>query len=250
MDNLMHNRICYAPSDMSGGGEVNTDLINEVNDENPKGAPDKPETFADMWAKPKPADDANSGQSQQQQTQIQQQPAPFDEGKTLASYLRDAKVMDGIDFTQVAADITDGKPESLQAAFEKMGAGIYKTAILDADKIAKRHSSEAADSAVAKSGQQRVSQQAFDQLHSDLPFTTDPAIRPVARGVFGQMMKLNDGDATVSIEKTRKYLVRMHEISKKELGIKDPPSRPGGSPFNSGGDETVDFESMFSGEEV
>jgi len=229
----LKNRGMYrdVPNEGAGGGSAElpkpgADGNSDTGDFNKNDVED----FSDMWQnKPEDNDDAgtnanvnaNGGAASRTSEEVlQEHIATLDFGK-------------GIDMQAIMNDVQNGDMSSMQKAFTQIGSQAYTATLTDANRLMQSKINDAVTAAVEKAGVNYKGDKLTDAMHTALPFTKDPAMSPVARGILGQFLKkgLSDEEA---LNKTKAYFKNFALKSAKDLGVNAGSSRPGSGQFNQG----------------
>ncbi len=157
-----------------------------------------------------------------------QEPTP---AERLDSHIAGLNLTDGIDLGQVQADIQNGDTESLHAALQQVASNTYKQAINTSNQLMQNNINQVIETAVSKAVGATQSDAAVKQMETALPFTADPSVAPVAKGILGRFIK-NGDDISTAIENTGKYFSKLNQLSTKDLGRQTPPSSSPAGDFN------------------
>jgi len=141
-----------------------------------------------IWENPV-KQDANANNNQPQQQFIQQPVVEPDPQEALQKHIASLKLTDGIDFSQIQQDLQTGSTESLTKALETTAANAYKSSMMQMSKIMDNKLAAVKQEALNESKATMNADLAVRQMNTDLPFTADPNIAPVAKAVLNQFIK-------------------------------------------------------------
>lgn len=136
----------------------------------------------------------------------------------LNEHIKGLNLADGIDMQKLQTDLATGSTESLQAALTQVAGNAYRASMLNSTKIMDAKIDAAIASAVNQSEGKFKTADAIRQLHAALPFTAQPAIAPVAKGVFGQYIK-KGSSIEDAIKQTQNYFRETAKLSAKDVGL-------------------------------
>jgi hypothetical protein len=71
-----------------------------------------------------------------------------------------------------------------------------------------------------------------EALGKEFPSYNDRGMKPIIDGIFGQAMRLTEGDRTKAIEHTKSMLRYMGNQGRTDMGINLPPDDPHGANMN------------------
>lgn len=87
-------------------------------------------------------------------------------------------------------------------------------------------------------------------LMKAIPSASNPAIQPIAEGIFAQALKKTQGDNAKAIEMTKQFMTAMTTATAQDLGINTvPPGTPGygGNLANAGSNQISDWSAEIFG---
>lgn len=112
-----------------------------------------------------------------------------------AQHVESLDLAGGIDAGKIMQDMQSGNTESFTAALKQVGESAYKASIKDSNKLVQAQVKKAVEDAVGEANGNFNSSMAIRDLNDQLPYTADPALAPVAKGVFTQFLKKNNTQA-------------------------------------------------------
>lgn len=211
------------PNSGGGGNPNNPGNPNQQNNQNPNNQNNSTNNPG-FW------DNNNQGgqpgnNQQQPQNGNQNQQQNFDYNQAFQQHVQSLGIGANIDVNQIANDMQQGNMESFQQALAQVGQDAYTAAIKNANKLMQSKIDEAVDKAVSKSRDSVNEDMAVKQLHSELPFTSDPDIQPMAETALKHQL----GKGKTVAEAIQAVNDLFSNTAKKVMG-NNPGNAPGGSP--------------------
>lgn len=139
---------------------------------------------------------------------------------------------EGVDTAKLADELRDGNMEGLHNLIKKTAGSTYKRTIMDANKLVDAKVNAAVDRAVQQATSKVRGSNLVDKMHTQLPFTSKPAIAPIAEAMLRQFTTKGKNPAD-AIESVKTLFAQLHKTSAKDLGISTPRNRPGNTQFNN-----------------
>ena len=164
-----------------------------------------------------------------QTVEIVQKPVEKTPEEQMQAHITGLNLTDGIDSNQIMEDIREGKPESFNAALQAVSGNAYRAAMTSMNEIINAKIAEVTETATANANASVSANMAVSQMQTEMPFTKDKDIEPIAKAVLTQALK--------SAGSTEEALVSVKGFFEKMSGEITPPSSESGSPQFPGRDQ-------------
>lgn len=153
-------------------------------------------------------------------------------------------VPDDVDLDTI---IDNRDKEGFKNILKQVGANAYRNAVLDVNKIVEAKIPRLIDEAVKRATGTVHAHGAIEKMFDKLPYTKDPALRPVAEQVLSQAVKRNKGDLSRALSDVERYFKRTAELAGGGNSNGNSRSGRGGS-NNKSSDQEVDWMKLLGGE--
>lgn len=199
-------------------------------------------SFETMWSNNGDDDEEQSAPVQQVSVVNQQEPkgaeAVFNEHVASIDFTA------GVDVANIQQAMQNGDNESFANGIRAIGENAYRQSMIDMNKIINQRVDKAKSEMATQSQTATATERAVASLNSALPYTKEPMYKPVAEGVFTQLLQQKGMTVDKAIKKTGEYFQKFAgDVAK--LNPKPPGSRPSGGfgeiGDSSGGDEGQDW---------
>jgi len=196
------------------------------NDNNNDNNNDNLDSQTNIWEDKNQSSDDNKQNQNQNQNQDQN---TIDPTEAMANHIASLNLTDGIDLAQIQSDMQTGDSGSLNKAFETIAANTYQASLTQMNKLMDGKIAAATEKATQDANASMNANMAVREMNTQLPFTTDPNIAPVAKAVLNQFIN-NGAELTDAIKSTQKYFDAVGE--KVNSAGKSAGDQPGGGNFN------------------
>lgn len=185
------------------------------------------DNFDDLWQDPNVETLDKNKQTTQEPEKKPDPTEVFDE------YIKGLDLASGLDMAKISGDLNQGNTESLDNAFSTIASNTYRQAMVDMSKVIDQKVEAGVAKAVQQSSNASQSDMAVKHMNTELNFTKNPVIAPVASAVLAQLIK--KGKSTEdAVNGVREFFKQTSQLSAKELGRQNPPhSRPGNQRFDN-----------------
>lgn len=138
-------------------------------------------------------------------------------------------------------------PKILSEGLSSLGKEVYRHALMDSRQIINDKVEEAVGTAVKRSNGERQSEQVISMMNTDMPFTKDPNIAPVANAALSAAIKAGDKpeDAVKKVRKFFKHITGVTVENDEEIGGTFVNAN-GGSRGGNQGNQDVDWFAALS----
>lgn len=213
-----------------GGGNTNNNNSGQQNNNNTNN-----QQAGSIW------DDGDAGTGSQQTSNSNNsgENTTPDPAAIFAKHVEGLNLAKGLDF----ASVEPGDHEGMQKLFQQGLANVYQAAMLDANRLVQASVEKAVEAAVSKSGENVNMTMAVKEMHSAMPWTSDPDVGPVAKAVLSR--NLNKGlPLSQALENTRNYFKKVGGlVNGTQNGNNN--NRSNFSAHNQQNGESTDFLSLF-----
>lgn len=202
----------------SGNNNQNNNTDNNNNQNNI-------ENNTSIWDN-KPNKDDNQQQNQQQQNQNTNE----DAASAFAKHISDLNLTNGVDVAKIQQDMSEGSTESLQEAFAKVSANTYQAAMTQMNRLVDNKVNAAVEKSVNESGSMLNENLAIREMNSEMSFTTDKNIAPVANAALKNLMDQGKS-ASEAIKEVAEFFKNTANMVSGSNGNSDSGA-PGRNNFN------------------
>lgn len=189
---------------------------NDNNDPNNKDNIDKP---TNIWETPKTDENnqQNNNQNNQNQNNQNNQIAPED---ALKNHIDGLDLTNGVDASKIQEDLQAGNTDSFTSALETVAANAYKASLTQMNTIMDSKIAAATEKATQDAKSSMDADIAVREMDSQLKFTADPNIAPIAKAVLNQFLKAGK-DLPAAIKETADFFKSTNE---KMNSVSTPPN--------------------------
>lgn len=214
----------------SGTGNVTGDPNNPGSDGNfdAGGAPDanqnnsgQDDDFAEFWKEPEDSSGAE-GSPQRSASQDDSSGAPAVQQATpmeAVQTILDAVTFDDVLTPEVMTEMTDGNLEGFNKAVAASGRNAVKQSLMLSARMMNEISERLTTKMETRFNELLSADKANTDLNDALPFAKDPAIQPIARGIFAQAMNKTNGDKAKALEMTKRFFTNITNVTADDLDL-------------------------------
>lgn len=211
-----------------GGGNDGNNANNNANQEGNNNNEGNLISHENLWDAPSNDDKSNDNGGDQNQQQPQ---SPSDPNETFNKHIDSLDFSGGIDLAAGMTAIQGGDTEAFGKLIQQIGQNAYRNAIVDANKVVQQRVDKMADSVKADVSSSNATSDLVKEMHTQLPFTKNPAFAPIAQLTLTQFMQ-KGFSAQKALEEVGKYFQGLSgEVNK--MNPKAPSGRPAGN-FGNG----------------
>ena len=196
---------CHASPDAgeSGGGN-NDNNSNDNKDDNDNES--NLTSFDDMWSN----NDADAGDVNAAPTPVTvvNQAEPKSAESVFNEHVESIDFTAGIDVANLQSTMQNGDNEGFSKAIRAIGENAYRQSMIDMNKIINQRVDKAKTEMASTSATATATERAISELQSALPYTKEPMYKPVAEGVFTQLLQQKGMTVDKAIQKTGEYFTK------------------------------------------
>lgn len=201
------------------------------------------DTFNSLW-------DTGTQQGGQQQQQPAAQPTqqPAAQPSPEEAFNQHvANINFGGDPNQMVESIRNGEIDGFAKQLQEMQVGIYKAAMLDANKMMRQNMDTLRSELQQQTETTINSDKVISQMEQALPYTKEPAYAPMAKAVLSRLLSKEGMTADEAIKQTGEYF----SLMASQVGGAGGGTGNGGAAGNQSGTQTqqedVDWVSFLGG---
>lgn len=222
---LKYKLNCQASPDGGEGGGGNNG--GDQNGNNGEGNSESNLTsFENMWSNN--TTDGEEGTATPQPVTVVNQAEPKTPEAVFNDHVAGIDFTAGVNVADVQQAMQNGDGEAFNKGMRAIGENAYRQAMVDLNKIVNQRVDAAKKEMTTATASQTATERAISQLEDALPYTKEPMYKPVAEGVFTQLLQQKGMTVDKAIQKTGEYFQKFAgDVNKNN------PQAPGNRP--SGG---------------
>ena len=221
---LKYKLHCHtAPNNGEGGGGSNDNDQNANKDDSNND--NNLTSFDTMWSNT----DADGGEANATPTPVTvvNQAEPKSAEAVFNEHVASVDFTAGIDVANLQQSLQNGDAEGFNKNLRVGFENAYRQSMIDMNKIINQRVDKAKSEMASASSTATATERAITDLNSALPYTKEPMYKPVAEGVFTQLLQQKGMTVDKAIQKTGEYFTKFAgDVNKNNPSA--PHSRPSG----------------------